>query len=69
MRQEIFLIEVNIAESHIDNMEVLEPRLLEGVEVKFFREPNNKYDRKAIIVKDKEKIYRKLLDHFTMSQC
>ena len=42
MRQEIFLIEVNIAESHIDNMEVLEPRLLEGVEVKFFREPNNK---------------------------
>ena len=53
--QEIFLIEVHIAgTSHIDNMDLLEPKLFQGVEVRFFREPNNKYDSKAIVVKDKD---------------
>lgn len=53
--QEIFLIEVHIAgTTHIDNIDELEPKLTEGVEVSFFREPNNKYDDKAIVVKDKE---------------
>ena len=53
--QEIFLIEVHIAgTTHIDNMDILEPKLTEGVEVQFFREPNNQYDSKAIVVKDKE---------------
>lgn len=52
--QEIFLIEVHIAgTTHIDNMDVLEPKLTEGVEVQFFREPNNQYDTRAIVVKDK----------------
>ena len=41
--QEIFLIEVHIAgTTHIYNMDMLEPNLKEGVEVKLFREPNNK---------------------------
>lgn len=53
--QEIFLIEVHIAgTTHIENIDVLEPKLTEGVEVQFFREPNNQYDSKAIVVKDKE---------------
>lgn len=53
--QEIFLIDVHIAgTTHIDNMNVLEPKLTKGVEVKFFREPNNQYDSKAIVVKDKD---------------
>lgn len=53
--QEIFLIEVHIAgTTHIDNIEVLEPKLFEGVEVQFFREPDNKYDSRAIVVKDKD---------------
>ena len=53
--QEIFLIEVHIAgTTHIDNMDILEPKLKEGVEVQFFREPNNQYDERAIVVKDKD---------------
>lgn len=53
--QEIFLIEVHIAgTTHIDNIEELEPKLTEGIEVEFYREPNNKYDSKAIVVKDKD---------------
>lgn len=53
--QEIFLIEVHIAgTTHINNIDILEPKLTEGVEVQFFREPNNQYDAKAIVVKDKE---------------
>ena len=53
--QEIFLIEVHIAgTTHIDNIEELEPKLIEGAEVCFLREPNNKYDNKAIMVKDIE---------------
>lgn len=53
--QEIFLIEVHIAgTTHIENINILEPKLAEGVEVQFYREPNNQYDSKAIVVKDKE---------------
>ena len=52
---EIFLIEVHIAgTTHIDNMDILEPKLIEGVKVQFFREPYNKYDSRAIVVKDME---------------
>lgn len=53
--QEIFLIEVHIAgTTYIDNMDVLESKLKEGTEIKFYREPNNQYDNKAIVVKDKD---------------
>lgn len=53
--QEIFLIEVHIAgTTHIDNIDLLGHKLVSGVEVQFFREPNNKYDSRAIVVKDKE---------------
>lgn len=53
--QEIFLIEVHIAgTTHIDNIDILEPKLTEGVEVQFFREPKNQYDAKAIVVRDKD---------------
>lgn len=53
--KDILLIEVHIAgTSHIDNMYKLEVNLNEGTEVKFFREPSNKYDEKAIVVKDNE---------------
>lgn len=53
--QEIFLIEVHIAgTTHIDNIDLLGPKLVSGVEVQFFREPNNQYDSRAIVVKDKE---------------
>ncbi len=54
--QEIFLIEVHIAgTTHVDNIEVLEAKLEIGTEVKFYREPDNQYDSKAIIVTDKDK--------------
>jgi hypothetical protein len=53
--KDIFLIEVHIAgTTHIDNMNELEPKLVEGLEVVFFREPDNQYDKNAIVVKDKE---------------
>ena len=53
--KDIFLIEVHIAgTTHIDNINELEPKLNEGVEVLFFREPTNQYDDKAIVIKDKE---------------
>lgn len=53
--QEIFLIEVHIAgTTHVDNISELEPKLNEGFEVYFYREPNNKFDSNAIIVKDKD---------------
>ena len=51
--QEIFLIEVEIAgTSHVENMLELEPKLIEGTEVKFFRECDNRFDGNAILVKD-----------------
>ena len=54
--QEIFLIEVHIAgTTHVDNIEILEAKLEIGTEVKFYREPDNQYDSKAIIVTDKDK--------------
>lgn len=54
--QEIFLIEVHIAgTTHVDNIEVLEAKLEIGTEVKFYREADNQYDSKAIIVTDKDK--------------
>lgn len=53
--KEIFLIEVHIAgTTHVDNIDLLEPKLIEGTEVRFFREPENPYDNKAIVVKDKD---------------
>lgn len=53
--KDIYLIEVHIAgTTHIDNINELEQKLNEGVEVVLYREPNNPYDDKAIVVKDKE---------------
>lgn len=43
--QEIFLIDVEIAgTSHVENMLEIEPKLVEGAEVKFFRECDNRFD-------------------------
>lgn len=51
--QEIFLIEVHIAgTTYVDNIEAIEPKLIEGTEVAFFREVDNAFDGNAILVKD-----------------
>ena len=51
----IFLIEVHIAgTTHIDNIHELEPELTIGKRVKFYREPNNPYDEKAIVLRDEK---------------
>ena len=51
----IFLIEVRIAgTTHIENIYELEPELTIGKRVKFFREPHNPYDEKAIVLRDEK---------------
>lgn len=52
----IYLIDVHIAgTSYIDNIHELEPELTEGKKLLFFREPDNKYDDRAIVVRDENK--------------
>lgn len=49
----IYLIDAHIAgTTHIDNIDELEPRLTIGKKLNFFREPDNKYDEHAIVIKD-----------------
>lgn len=51
----IYLIDVHIAgTSHIDNIHELEPELTEGRKIQFFREPDNKYDERAIVLRDEK---------------
>lgn len=53
--KDIYLIEVHIAgTTHIENILELEEKLAVGIDVVFYREPNNPYDDKAIVVKDKD---------------
>jgi len=53
--QQIFLVDVHIAgTTHVDNIDEIEPTLTIGKKLVFFREPDNKYDDHAIIVKDKD---------------
>lgn len=71
----IYLISVHIAgTSHIDNIDKLEPELVKGKRLNFFREPNNEYDERAIVIKnengdklgyvprDKNEILSRLMD-------
>lgn len=49
----IYLINVHIAgTSYIDNINELEPELVKGKKLNFFREPNNEYDERAIVIKN-----------------
>lgn len=51
----IFLIEVTIAgTTHVDNIHEIEPNLTVGKRITFIREPDNKYDDKAIMLKDEQ---------------
>lgn len=51
--QEIFLFDTYVAgTSHIKDMEELAPYLNIGDQLNFFREPDNVYDNKAIVIKN-----------------
>ncbi|MDD6539928.1 MAG: HIRAN domain-containing protein [Firmicutes bacterium] len=50
--QEIFLFSTYVAgTTHVENIDALEQDLDKGVRLDFFREPNNKYDSRAIVIK------------------
>lgn len=52
-QKDIFLFNTHIAgTTHVDNILALEPHITENLNVNFFRELNNKYDSKAIVIKD-----------------
>ena len=51
--RDIFLFDTYVAgTSFVENMEELEPELKEGDRLEFFREPDNPYDSKAIVIKN-----------------
>lgn len=51
--RDIFLFDTHIAgTSHIEGIEELEPYLNIGDKLDFFREPDNPYDKKAIVIKN-----------------
>ena len=51
--RDIFLFDTIVAgTSHIDGIEELEPFLKEGDRLEFFREPQNRYDEMAIVIKN-----------------
>jgi len=53
--KDIFLFDSHIAgTTFIEGIEELEPHLNIGDKLDFFREPNNKYDKKAIVIKNKD---------------
>ncbi|MEG0663357.1 MAG: HIRAN domain-containing protein, partial [Anaerovoracaceae bacterium] len=55
--QDIFLFDTQVAgTSHIPGIIDLEPHLKEEDKLQFFREPNNAYDKKAIVIKTKDDI-------------
>ncbi len=50
--KDIFLFDTHIAgTSHIEGIEELEPHLHIGDKLDFFREPDNSYDKQAIMIK------------------
>lgn len=52
-QKDIYLFSTHIAgTSHVENIMELEPDIVENLKVNFFREPNNKFDKKAIVIKD-----------------
>ena len=50
--RDIFLFDTHVAgTTHIEGMDELEPQLKIGEKLSFFREPDNKYDKRAIVIK------------------
>ncbi|MDO5295511.1 MAG: HIRAN domain-containing protein [bacterium] len=55
--RDIFLFDTYIAgTSYVEGIEDLEPFLMEGEKLNFFREPHNAYDSKAIVIKNDDGI-------------
>ncbi|MCC8111487.1 MAG: HIRAN domain-containing protein [Ruminococcus sp.] len=55
--RDILLFDSYVAEtSHVDGIEELEPFLKIGDRLDFFREPNNPYDERAIVIKNTDGI-------------
>lgn len=53
--REIFLFDTHVAgTSHIEGIEELEPHLKINDRLNFFREPDNPYDNKAIVIKNED---------------
>jgi hypothetical protein len=53
--KEIFLIDTHIAgTTYVDNIDQISDNLVKGTRLNFFREPDNKYDKLAIVIKDDE---------------
>lgn len=49
----IYLVDTQIAgTTHVNNIDELEPELTIGKKLNFFREPDNPYDPRAIVIKD-----------------
>lgn len=71
-RKDIFLFDTYIAGSnYIDNIEELVSKFEEGEVFNFYREPDNKYDGEAFIIKNKdhEKIgYVPMVDNAVFSR-
>ncbi|MBE6926816.1 MAG: restriction endonuclease [Ruminococcaceae bacterium] len=50
--RDIFLFDTHVAgTTHIEGIEELEPKLLLDERLSFFREPDNAYDKQAIVIK------------------
>ena len=50
--RDIFLFDTYVAgTTHIEGIEELEPHMNEGDKLDFFREPDNRYDAQAIMIK------------------
>lgn len=55
--RDIFLFDTYVAgTSYVDGIEDLEPHLSEGDKLDFFREPDNAYDEKAIVIRNTDGI-------------
>lgn len=53
--KDIFLFDTHVAgTSHIEGIEELEPHLNIDDRLDFFREPDNRYDKEAIVIKNAE---------------
>lgn len=53
--REVFLFDTYVAgTTHITGIEELAPHLHEGDRLQFFREPDNYYDRQAIVIKNED---------------
>jgi hypothetical protein len=53
--QQIFLIEAHIAgTTYIDYIDEIEPKLVEGLKLKFVREADNPHDSLAIMIRDND---------------